>query len=105
MKRKESTGAAEKSSLFANEIFTEISQIHDESTPCCVPIPEASRQVRSERRVASGTNSDKTKKKCVRKEITIFINSFHLNLFLKMFRNLSSITYKKPEVHCFIPRF
>ena len=47
--------------------------------------------------------SRKNQKIFLRKKFIVLINSFAFNLFLDMFRNLSSVTYKKLEVHCFIP--
>ena len=45
----------------------------------------------------------KNRKIFLRKKFIVLINSFNLNRFLDEFRNLSPVTYKKLEVHCFIP--
>ena len=44
--------------------------------------------------------SQKKEKKSLRREILMFRNSFKLNLFSNMFRNLLSVTYKNLEIHC-----
>ena len=43
----------------------------------------------------------KKRKKRLKSKILMFKICFKLNLFLEMFRNLFSVTYKKPEVYCF----